>query len=289
MYYVDTNAFMNWVVGIILVTGVILLVTTLFMSGVRRRSGKVMSYLYMLTALFVCFGIVVAVLGFRGQKTGNRPWHFFLDMKYQPKYTAQGPSKFFPDGRAMRLPVENTIPFDGTDYFADAGYHSGPRPNFLKADPRYFHGVADSTAKKREPDGTETREPPTWEGGKLTKEGYYVAHIPEGAIATAGGWEPLIKRGQQQFGVHCAACHGASGRGGQNEAAFGIVGTYGLSVAPANLTADLVRSQPDGQLFNTITAGKGSMPGYAHQVKVQDRWAIAAYVRVLQYAHNPPK
>jgi mono/diheme cytochrome c family protein len=289
MYYIDPNVFMNWVVGIILATGALVLVVTILATGRRRRSRRVISYLYMLSALFVCFGLVVAVLGFRGQQSADRPWHFFLDMKYQPKYVAQGESDFFADGRSMRLPVENTIAFDGTDYFADAGFHSNPRADFLKADPRYFHGIADPAAKQVGGDGVEVRTPPTWEGGKLTNEGYYVAHIPDAAVAEAGGWEPLVRRGQQQFGVHCAACHGTSGRGGQGDGAYGIVGAYGLSVAPANLTTDLVRSQPDGQIFNTITLGKASMPGYGHQVKVQDRWAITAYIRVLQYAHQTPK
>ena len=30
------------------------------------------------------------------------------------------------------------------------------------------------------------------------------------------------------------------------------------------------------------------MPAYAHQVKVQDRWAVVAYLRVLQYAAGNP-
>src|SRR5215212_4826687 len=98
MYYVDANAVMNGVMGLLLATGVGLLVVTLFAAGVRGRSGRGMSYLYMLTTLFGCFALVVAVLGFRGQTSAARPWHFFLDMKYQPKYTAQGESKFFPDG-----------------------------------------------------------------------------------------------------------------------------------------------------------------------------------------------
>ena len=42
-------------------------------------------------------------------------------------------------------------------------------------------------------------------------------------------------------------------------------------------------------MFNTITNGVRKMPAYAHQVKVQDRWAIVAYVRVLQYAAGNPK
>lgn len=286
MYSVDANVFMNWVVGVILAVAVLLLVTTVFLSAYRGRRGWLTSYLYMLTALFGCFGLVVAALGFRGQHSGNRPWHFFLDMKYQPKYTAQGESRFFPDGRAMRPPVDGTIPYDGTDYAADAGVHAGPKPDFLKADRRYYFGVADPTAVETK-DGVTLPKDPTWAGGAIT-ETYYVARIPDAAVERAGGWEPLLKRGRQQFNVHCAACHGESGRGGVGAEAYGIVGTYGLTVAPANLTAELYRSQPDGQLYNTVANGKGSMPGYGHQVPVQDRWAVVAHVRVLQFAHNPP-
>ncbi|MDB5309781.1 MAG: hypothetical protein JWO38_3983 [Gemmataceae bacterium] len=286
MYDVDPNLFMNWVVGIILAVGALLLVVTLVASAVRGRSGRTMSYLYMLTTLFLCFGVVVAVLGFRGQHSGARPWHIFLDMKYQPKYTAQGESVFFADGRAMRPPPENTIPFDGTDYAADAGFHPGPKADFLKADLRYYQGIADPAAKETR-DGATLPKEPGWKDGQMV-ETYFVARIPDTAVGAAGGWEPLVKHGRQQFNVHCAACHGASGRGGAGTDAHGIVGAYGLSVAPADVTGVTFQSQPDGQLFNTITNGKGAMPAYAPQVKVQDRWAVVSYLRVLQYARATP-
>ena len=38
-------------------------------------------------------------------------------------------------------------------------------------------------------------------------------------------------------------------------------------------------TMPVGQLFETITNGVRTMPGYAYQVPVSDRWAIVAYVR----------
>jgi hypothetical protein len=205
-------------------------------------------------------------------------------MKYQPKYTSQGQSRFFADGRSNRLPPENTIPFDGTDYIADAGRHSEPNPDFLKADQRYYFGIANADAKTRGADGVEVFNKPLWKDGKLAGEGYFVNHIPPLAVERAGGWEPLIRRGEQQFGVNCAVCHGSSGRGGGGEIAFGIVGAYNLSVAPSNTTAPLIQAQPDGQLFHTITSGVRTMPAYGHQVRVQDRWAIVAYLRVLQYA-----
>ena len=204
MYSIDPNAFMNTVVAVILGTAALLFVVTVAASWLGGR-GRVMSYLYMLTALFGSFGVIVAIMGFRGQTSDARPWHFILDMKYQPKYMSQGESKYFADGRSNRHPPPDTVPFDGTDYAADAGQHGGPNPNFLKADSRYYFGVADADAKAT--DGSPAK--PKWESRKLTGEGYYVNHIPARAVEAAGGWEPLLKRGQVQFDRHCAVCHGA--------------------------------------------------------------------------------
>jgi hypothetical protein len=41
---------------------------------------------------------------------------------------------------------------------------------------------------------------------------------------------------------------------------------------------------PDGQLFWTITHGKGLMGPYNGAIPVADRWAITAYMRALQAA-----
>jgi mono/diheme cytochrome c family protein len=285
MYAIDANLFMNWVLGVTLAAaGLVFALTAGVAAFGRRKGGPVLSYLYMLSALFGVFAVAVVILGFRGRTSDARPWHVFLDMKYQPKYTSQGPSRFFADGRAMRLPPDGTVPFDGTDYFADAGYHAGPNPDFLRLDRRYYLGVANADAK--DADGAPAK--PVWADGKLAGEGYYVNHVPDEAVTRAGGWDMLMKRGREQFDVHCAACHGTSGRGGGGEAAHGIVGAYGLSVAPSNLVGPDVQAQPDGQLFASITNGVRNMPAYAHQVKVQDRWAVVAYLRVLQYAATGP-
>jgi mono/diheme cytochrome c family protein len=44
----------------------------------------------------------------------------------------------------------------------------------------------------------------------------------------------------------------------------------------------LIREQPLGQTFNTITNGVRNMSGYAAQISTEDRWAIVAYVKALQ-------
>ncbi len=288
MYYIDANVFMNAVVAVILVTAAGLLGCSA-LAALTGKRGRRTSYLYMFTTLFLAFGAVVTLFGFRGGTSGERPWHFFLDMKYQAKYTSQGQSRYFADGRSSRLPPADTVPFDGTDYQADAGAHGAPNPDFLKADKRYFFGVANPDAKEKDKDGVEMLTKPKWADGKLVGEGYYVNHIPPAAVERAGGWEALFKRGQTQFNRHCAVCHGQSGRGGAGDVAYGIVGAYGLSVAPANMLTPEVQAQPDGQLFNTISNGVRQMPGYGHQLKdVLDRWAIVAHVRELQFAYGNP-
>jgi mono/diheme cytochrome c family protein len=288
MYSLDATLFMNAVVLAVLGAAALVLLVTLFAAW-RGKRGRVMSYLYMFTGLFGAFAVAVAALGFRGQKSDARPWHFFLDMKYQAKYTAQGQSKYFADGRSSRLPPTDTVPFDGTDYTADAGAHFAPNPDFLKADKRYYFGIADASAKENV-NGAEVPAKPKWEAGKLVGEGYWVNHIPPAAVERAGGWEPLFKRGQVQFNRHCAVCHGTSGRGGAGEVAYGIVGTYGLSTPPKNVLERPIQEQPDGMLFDTVSNGRGTMPGYGHQLKdVLDRWAIVAYVRELQFAYGSGK
>jgi mono/diheme cytochrome c family protein len=44
---------------------------------------------------------------------------------------------------------------------------------------------------------------------------------------------------------------------------------------------------PVGYFYHVITRGYGAMPDYAEQIPTKDRWAIAAYVRTLQYSQMP--
>ena len=43
-----------------------------------------------------------------------------------------------------------------------------------------------------------------------------------------------------------------------------------------------LRDLPDGYLFETITKGRNTMPAYAMQIPVEDRWNIVHYLRALQ-------
>lgn len=88
-----------------------------------------------------------------------------------------------------------------------------------------------------------------------------------------------LDRGRERFNVYCAPCHDATGSG------KGMVVQRGFP-PPVDLASDRVREMPDGQIFDTITHGVRNMPAYAAQIPRQDRWAIVAWVRVLERSQH---
>lgn len=94
----------------------------------------------------------------------------------------------------------------------------------------------------------------------------------------------LLKQGQAKFNIYCSPCHDQTGMG------KGAVPTRVPTWQPSNLTEDRVVQFADGDLFDVITNGRRTMPAYQYQIVAADRWAIVAYVRVLQRAaHAKPE
>ena len=91
----------------------------------------------------------------------------------------------------------------------------------------------------------------------------------------------LIARGQSQFQVFCAPCHGRTGRGD------GMIVQRGFK-KPSSYHVDRLRQMPIGYFYDVISIGFGAMSDYAAQVPPQDRWAIAAYIRTLQLSQHAP-
>jgi mono/diheme cytochrome c family protein len=88
-----------------------------------------------------------------------------------------------------------------------------------------------------------------------------------------------MARGRERYTISCEVCHGAAGDG------KGITSKYGLNGA-ASYHVDRLRQEPDGQLFDTITNGKGQMLGYGYNITIDDRWRIVMYIRALQRSQN---
>lgn len=98
--------------------------------------------------------------------------------------------------------------------------------------------------------------------------------------------EATMDRGRQRFGIYCTPCHGQIGLGDGMVAKRADSLAQGTWVPPSNMTQENLRQMPVGELFNSISNGVRNMPGYASQIKTEDRWAIIMYVRALQRSRN---
>jgi len=117
--------------------------------------------------------------------------------------------------------------------------------------------------------------------GELQEDDHYYRGKVDGKLATDIPMpltKPLLRRGQQRFGIYCVVCHGAAGN------SKSMLRTRNMRVPPPSFMEARLRSQPVGYFFHVITNGVRNMPSYAAQVPPSDRWAIAAYVRALQIA-----
>ena len=94
----------------------------------------------------------------------------------------------------------------------------------------------------------------------------------------------FLYRGKERYDIFCTPCHGAIGDG------QGIImtGQYGYVPAPS-YHRQASYDMPDGQFYSAIAEGIRSMPAYNTQIKVEDRWAIVAYIRALQRSQNVPR
>ena len=182
----------------------------------------------------------------RATPSPNRPIHIFWDMDFQPKFKAQAPNPLFADGRAMRPPVQGSVA-RGESY----------------VDTHMYEGVVD---------------------------GQWATALPTSMKLD----QATLERGQQRFNIYCSACHGYAGYGdgAVNQRAMELVSNVNGPVngtqwvAAKSLHDETTRNQPMGQIFNTATHGIRNMAGYGSQISVADRWAIAAYVKTLQFSQD---
>jgi mono/diheme cytochrome c family protein len=93
--------------------------------------------------------------------------------------------------------------------------------------------------------------------------------------------EEFIRHGRDRFSIYCVVCHDTVGTG------RGKIVERGYTKPPSYHIPRL-REAPVGRLFAVVSEGYGSMPSYAGQIPVEDRWAIVAYVRALQASQHFP-
>ncbi|MGB6974694.1 MAG: cytochrome c [Terracidiphilus sp.] len=150
------------------------------------------------------------------------------------------------------------IPQRGSSMFAD---HRGARPQVL-----------DTVAR-----------------GQLHADSYFYTGVVEGSNGAKEEKDlmpfpvtmTVLERGQEKFNVYCTPCHSRVGNG------LGMIVERGYKPA-ANFHDQVHMAQPLSHYFYVMTNGYGAMPDYAAQLTPADRWAVAAYIRVLQLSQDAP-
>lgn len=116
--------------------------------------------------------------------------------------------------------------------------------------------------------GGETLPAPTTKEGMLdAKEA--AAEVPNPVPASPES----IARGRYLFEIYCTTCHGPAGRGD------GPVGKLFVDPSPADLTDAYTQDQADGQIFFTLTRGRGAMPFYRDALSTRERWDVINFLR----------
>jgi hypothetical protein len=88
-----------------------------------------------------------------------------------------------------------------------------------------------------------------------------------------------LERGRERYNIYCTPCHDYTGTGN------GMIVQRGFP-PPPSFHIDRLRAAPAGYLFDVMTNGFGAMYNYAARVEPEDRWRIAAYIRVLQASRH---
>ncbi|MDG2291758.1 MAG: cytochrome c [Phycisphaerales bacterium] len=122
-----------------------------------------------------------------------------------------------------------------------------------------------------------------------TMDGEFVTTFPSQVSVDSD----LLKRGQICFEIYCLPCHGVQGYGDGPVHKRAMVllntGTNGTTwVQPKSLHEEAIDEYALGQVFWVISNGVRNMAGYKSQIRVEDRWAIVAWVEALQLSESAP-
>lgn len=138
-------------------------------------------------------------------------------------------------------------------------------------------------------DGAASRHPPvgTIAQGYLREDEHLYRGRVNGQLASEFPaalpvTEALLKRGRERFQIFCSPCHDQTGQG------RGMVVQRGFP-SPPSFHTDRLREAPVGHFFDVMTNGFGRMYDYSAQLSPEDRWAVAAYIRVLQISRHAPR
>lgn len=185
----------------------------------------------------------------QGNKSADPPVHLVLNMDFQQHYRPQAKNDWFHDNRASRTPPEGVLARND-EIVGFQARETKPEVDVRANDPAFYTGRDES--------------------GRLIDD------LPESVPLT----EALLERGQERYAIYCTPCHDNAGTGD------GIVIQRGFAVSPPSFHESRLQSMPLGHFYDVITHGQNTMAPYADQLSPDDRWAVSAWLRVLQVSQR---
>lgn len=226
--------------------------------------------------------LAAALVGCRGGISEKPPIHLVLDMDFQPKLKSQSESTFegWPDHRGMRLPVANTV--------ARSEYIGDPKTLLQTYDANGDQMLDMAEARNLEVAHVFEQADRNGDWRLDLSElqfaaSLYVYRTDDGFVKSnpLPATEEVLERGRQRFTINCSVCHGVTGRGGMVARRWPVK-VPNLVDDPDPTTRQRITGYSDAELVGIMTEGHNTMPSYAQQVDIADRWAIAHYVKALQ-------
>lgn len=225
------------------------------------------------------------VLNMRNAKSGKSRFQVFFDMDFQPNRKTQRPTTIFADGRVQQLPVPGTIArgeLGESDEFL-LGYTPDDALALMTGESGRLVSLTqdENATSEEEAAADETGDEAAAEPTAAGEPNYnWVSEFPLEVN------EELYALGKRKFEQNCSVCHGFGGYGDGLVSQRAVNLNQGYWLQATSLHDEAVQQQKIGQIFHTISNGKGKMGGYAASLNPRERWAVVLYVRALQRSQN---
>ncbi len=155
--------------------------------------------------------------------------------------------------------------------------HDAPRYDALEESPLWDNGQASRTPVPGTVARGMLRDDQVEKYTGRNAEGAYIDGLPPGMELT----ESLLAKGRERYDVFCSPCHGYTGYGN------GMIVQRGFH-APPSFHSTRLKEAALGHYYDVISNGYGAMYSYGASLRPDLRWAVAAYIRVLQLSQDVP-
>jgi mono/diheme cytochrome c family protein len=203
------------------------------------------------------FAVVASVIATSCSRDSKKPGRILMpDMTYSPGYETYSASSVpTPEGQLMsaRKPVEGTVPRGWV-----------PADEKIRTNQAFLMSYM---AKNHF-----THDPAKWE-----EEYAKAANVIQNPLEAT---KENVARGKELYSIHCIACHGEKGDGNGQLVVLpdGSDGPY-TAVPPAY--SKRLPEIKDGNIFYSVSYGKGMMGGYGYSLNVTERWQVIHYIKSL--------